>query len=114
MTALYQLYLDGLPCLLSLQASLENKSIFSGTLFQYLEENKKWRNRFFFVPDSYNINYYDNKSVREGENETNLGTICTTWKTIGLSTVYVKNMARYKPTVIFVIVRFDMKLVCNQ
>ena len=45
------------------QIPLENKSIFSGSLFQYLEENKKWRNRFFFIPDSYNINFYDNKVV---------------------------------------------------
>lgn len=42
---------------------LKNKSIFSGDLFQYLEENKKWRNRFLFIPDSYNINYYENKQV---------------------------------------------------
>jgi len=42
---------------------LKNKSIFSGPLFQYLEENKKWRNRFLFIPDSYNINYYENKQV---------------------------------------------------
>uniref|UniRef100_A0A3Q2D4R2 Niban apoptosis regulator 2b n=1 Tax=Cyprinodon variegatus TaxID=28743 RepID=A0A3Q2D4R2_CYPVA len=42
---------------------LENKSIFSGSLFQCLEENKKWRSRFLFVPDTYNINYYDNKSA---------------------------------------------------
>uniref|UniRef100_A0A7N8XNW3 Niban apoptosis regulator 2b n=1 Tax=Mastacembelus armatus TaxID=205130 RepID=A0A7N8XNW3_9TELE len=38
-----------------------DKSIFSGVLSQYLEENKKWRNRFFFVPGSYSISYYDNK-----------------------------------------------------
>ncbi|XP_074525944.1 protein Niban 2b [Halichoeres trimaculatus] len=50
------------PQLLHRKAPLENKSIFSGSLFQYLEENKKWRNRFLFVPDSYNINYYDNKA----------------------------------------------------
>lgn len=46
------------------QIPLENKSIFSGQLFQYLEENKKWKNRFFYVPDTYNINCYDNKAVR--------------------------------------------------
>lgn len=46
------------------QIPLANKSIFSGSLFQYLEENKKWRNRFLFVPDSYNIDYYDSKAVR--------------------------------------------------
>ncbi|XP_070689855.1 protein Niban 2b [Pempheris klunzingeri] len=50
------------PQLLHRKIPLENKSIFSGSLFQYLEENKKWRNRFLFVPDSYDINYYDNKA----------------------------------------------------
>uniref|UniRef100_A0A667XDP1 Niban apoptosis regulator 2b n=1 Tax=Myripristis murdjan TaxID=586833 RepID=A0A667XDP1_9TELE len=39
--------------LLHRKIPLENKSIFSGSLFQYLEENKKWRTRFLFVPDSY-------------------------------------------------------------
>uniref|UniRef100_A0A8C7TE80 Niban apoptosis regulator 2b n=1 Tax=Oncorhynchus mykiss TaxID=8022 RepID=A0A8C7TE80_ONCMY len=53
------------PQLLRRKAPLENRSIFSGALFQFLEENKKWRNRFLFVPDSYNINYYDNKASHE-------------------------------------------------
>ncbi|XP_074493222.1 protein Niban 2b isoform X3 [Sebastes fasciatus] len=51
--------------LLQRKIPLENKSIFSGSLFQYLEENKKWRNRFIFVPDSYNINYYDSKASHD-------------------------------------------------
>ncbi|XP_032363449.1 protein Niban 2b [Etheostoma spectabile] len=53
------------PQLLHRKNPLENKSIFSGSLFQYLEENKKWRNRFLFVPDSYNINYYDSKAAHD-------------------------------------------------
>ncbi|CAB1320129.1 unnamed protein product [Coregonus sp. 'balchen'] len=36
------------PQLLRRKAPLENRSIFSGALFQFLEENKKWRNRFLF------------------------------------------------------------------
>lgn len=55
-------------CVFVPQVPLENKSIFSGSLFQYLEENKKWRNRFLFIPDSYNINYYDNKAVNGNSN----------------------------------------------
>ncbi|CAG5917915.1 unnamed protein product [Menidia menidia] len=51
------------PQLLHRKIPLENKSIFSGSLFQYLEDSKKWRNRFFFVPDSYNVSYYDNKAA---------------------------------------------------
>lgn len=50
--------------LLTRQIPLENKSIFSGSLFQYLEDNKKWRERFLFIPDSYNIHCYDSKAVR--------------------------------------------------
>lgn len=46
------------------QIPLENKSIFSGSLFHYLEDNKKWRERFLFIPDSYNIHCYDSKAVR--------------------------------------------------
>uniref|UniRef100_A0A8C7HBJ6 Niban apoptosis regulator 2b n=1 Tax=Oncorhynchus kisutch TaxID=8019 RepID=A0A8C7HBJ6_ONCKI len=53
------------PQLLRRKTPLENRSIFSGALFQFLEENKKWRNRFLFVPDSYNMNYYDNKASHE-------------------------------------------------
>ncbi|XP_078106451.1 protein Niban 2b [Sander vitreus] len=53
------------PQLLHRKIPLENKAIFSGSLFQYLEENKKWRNRFLFVPDSYNISYYDSKAAHD-------------------------------------------------
>ncbi|KAG1958764.1 protein Niban 2b [Pimephales promelas] len=53
------------PQLLHRKVPLKNKSIFSGPLFQYLEENKKWRNRFLFIPDSYNINYYENKQAHD-------------------------------------------------
>lgn len=44
---------------------LQDKSIFSGDLFQYLEENKKWRNRFIYVAASYNISYYENRLAHD-------------------------------------------------
>lgn len=47
--------------LLHRKAPLEDKSIFSGNLFQYLEENKKWRNRFFFIPDCYEVLFYETR-----------------------------------------------------
>ncbi|CAI5685853.1 unnamed protein product [Oreochromis niloticus] len=53
------------PQLLHRKISLENKAIFSGSLFQYLEENKKWRNHFLFIPDSHDIKYYDNKASHD-------------------------------------------------
>ncbi|KAI1900531.1 hypothetical protein AGOR_G00050890 [Albula goreensis] len=53
------------PQLLHRKVPLADKSIFSGALFQYLEENKKWRNRFFYVPDTYKVQYYENKMAHE-------------------------------------------------
>ncbi|XP_028273676.1 protein Niban 2a [Parambassis ranga] len=44
---------------------LAGRSIFSGSLFQYLEENRKWRNRFVSVPNTYTINLYENKTAHE-------------------------------------------------
>lgn len=53
------------PQLLHRKVPLENKAIFSGSLFQYLEENKKWRNHFLFIPDSHDIKYYDSKAAHD-------------------------------------------------
>ncbi|XP_049459505.1 protein Niban 2a [Epinephelus fuscoguttatus] len=44
---------------------LAGRSIFSGSLFQCLEENRKWRNRFVSVPNSYNISLYESKTAHE-------------------------------------------------
>ncbi|XP_058472916.1 protein Niban 2a [Solea solea] len=44
---------------------LAGRSIFSGSLFQYLEENRKWRSRFVSVPNSYAINLYESKTANE-------------------------------------------------
>uniref|UniRef100_A0AAQ4Q1U4 Niban apoptosis regulator 2a n=1 Tax=Gasterosteus aculeatus aculeatus TaxID=481459 RepID=A0AAQ4Q1U4_GASAC len=51
--------------LLHRKDALAGRSIFSGSLFQYLEENRKWRNRFVFVPDSYTISLYESKTAHE-------------------------------------------------
>ncbi|MEQ2168063.1 hypothetical protein GOODEAATRI_010618, partial [Goodea atripinnis] len=42
---------------------LAGHSIFSGSLFQYLEENRKWRNRFVSVPKSYNVELFESKTA---------------------------------------------------
>ncbi|GAA6107063.1 protein Niban 2b, partial [Tachysurus ichikawai] len=44
---------------------LENKSIFSGMLLQYVEESKRWRNRFLFVSDAYKISNYESKQAHD-------------------------------------------------
>ncbi|XP_051536399.1 protein Niban 2-like [Myxocyprinus asiaticus] len=51
--------------LLQRKDPLKNKSIFSGGLFQYLEESKKWRSRFLYVGDSYNIGLYESKAAHD-------------------------------------------------
>uniref|UniRef100_A0A668SJ93 PH domain-containing protein n=1 Tax=Oreochromis aureus TaxID=47969 RepID=A0A668SJ93_OREAU len=53
------------PQLLHRKVKNPLKAIFSGSLFQYLEENKKWRNHFLFIPDSHDIKYYDNKASHD-------------------------------------------------
>lgn len=47
------------------QDPLAGRMIFSGSLFQYLEENRKWRNRFVSVPNSYTINLFESKTVSD-------------------------------------------------
>ncbi|KAG7240813.1 hypothetical protein INR49_023387 [Caranx melampygus] len=47
------------------QDPLAGRMIFSGSLFQYLEENRKWRNRFVSVPNSYTINLYESKTAHD-------------------------------------------------
>lgn len=56
------------PFFVIFQDPLAGRSIFSGNLFQYLEENRKWRNRFISVPNSYTISFYESKTVRRPSN----------------------------------------------
>uniref|UniRef100_A0A8C5SAL8 Niban apoptosis regulator 2 n=1 Tax=Laticauda laticaudata TaxID=8630 RepID=A0A8C5SAL8_LATLA len=51
--------------LLHRKVPLEDRIIFSGNLFQYIEENKKWRNRFSVVPLNYGLVLYENKLAYE-------------------------------------------------
>ncbi|XP_003228017.1 protein Niban 2 [Anolis carolinensis] len=53
------------PQLLHRKVPLDECTIFSGNLFQYLEENKKWRNRFSLVPHNYGLVLYENKLAFE-------------------------------------------------
>ncbi|CAF92560.1 unnamed protein product, partial [Tetraodon nigroviridis] len=47
------------------QDPLAGRSIFSGSLFQYLEENRKWRTRFVSVPNSYAVSLYESKTAHD-------------------------------------------------
>ncbi|XP_057355036.1 protein Niban 2 isoform X2 [Manis pentadactyla] len=57
----------GLPQaqLLWRKVPLDERIIFSGNLFQYQEDNKKWRNRFSLVPHNYGLVLYENKVAYE-------------------------------------------------
>ncbi|KAM6986171.1 protein Niban 2a [Aplochiton taeniatus] len=44
---------------------LEDRAIFSGSLFQYQEETKKWRNRYVHVPHTYIISLYESKAAHD-------------------------------------------------
>ncbi|KAL8174423.1 UNVERIFIED_CONTAM: hypothetical protein K2H54_044468 [Gekko kuhli] len=48
-----------------MRVPLEDRTIFSGNLFQYMEENKKWRNRYCVVPHNYGLVLYENKLTCE-------------------------------------------------
>nr|XP_033815778.1 protein Niban 2-like isoform X2 [Geotrypetes seraphini] len=47
--------------LLHRKVPLEDGIIFSGNLFQYLEDNKKWRNRFCLIPRHYGLVLFESK-----------------------------------------------------
>ncbi|XP_039239670.1 protein Niban 2 isoform X2 [Pipra filicauda] len=53
--------------LLHRKVPLEDHVIYSGNIFQYIEENKKWRNRFCVVPHNYGLVLYENKLAYERE-----------------------------------------------
>ncbi|XP_066057149.1 protein Niban 2 [Chamaea fasciata] len=55
------------PQLLHRKVPLEDHVIYSGNIFQYIEENKKWRNRFCVVPHNYGLVLYENKVAYEKE-----------------------------------------------
>ncbi|XP_029921058.1 protein Niban 2a [Myripristis murdjan] len=63
----YEIEGGGVPQsqLLHRKDPLAGRSIFSGNLFQYLEENKKWRNRFVHVSHTYTISLYESKTAHE-------------------------------------------------
>uniref|UniRef100_A0A4W3HEJ2 Niban apoptosis regulator 2a n=1 Tax=Callorhinchus milii TaxID=7868 RepID=A0A4W3HEJ2_CALMI len=52
------------PQLLERKVPLKDKLIFSGNLYQYMEDSRKWKNRHFVVHDDYNILFYDRSSPK--------------------------------------------------
>ncbi|XP_072288511.1 protein Niban 2b isoform X2 [Eucyclogobius newberryi] len=72
------------PQLLHRKIPLEKNSIFSGSIFQFQEDSKKWRNRFLLVPDSYEINVYDSKSSHDKHAQPKGSVNCAGYKVLSM------------------------------
>uniref|UniRef100_A0AAX7THG4 PH domain-containing protein n=1 Tax=Astatotilapia calliptera TaxID=8154 RepID=A0AAX7THG4_ASTCA len=72
-------------------------TIFSGSLFQYLEENRKWRNRFVFVPKDYTINLYESKAAHERGLHPKLTINCAGYKALTSMEEYMELINKSLP-----------------
>ncbi|KAM4663184.1 protein Niban 2-like [Discoglossus pictus] len=66
--------------LLHRKVPLKDQVIFSGNLFQYLDDTKKWRNRFCLVPHHYGPILYENKLAYERGLQPRAGINCAGYK----------------------------------
>uniref|UniRef100_A0A3B4A047 PH domain-containing protein n=1 Tax=Periophthalmus magnuspinnatus TaxID=409849 RepID=A0A3B4A047_9GOBI len=87
------------PQLLHRKIPLENKSIFSGSIFQFQEDSKKWRNRFLLVPDSYNINIYESNSSHEKNGQPKGSINCAGYKVLTSMEQYLELISNSLPGV---------------
>lgn len=87
------------PQLLHRKVPFENKSIFSGMLLQYMEESKKWRSRFLFVPDSYKISYYESKQAHDRELHPKGSINCAGYKVLNSMEKYLELLDNSLPDV---------------
>ncbi|XP_077478867.1 protein Niban 2a [Stigmatopora argus] len=69
---------------------LAGRLIFSGNLFQYLEENRKWRNRFVSVPNNYSINLYESKTAHERSLHPKVTINCAGYKALTSMEDYIE------------------------
>lgn len=66
--------------LLHRKTPLKDRVIFSGNLFQYLDDTKKWRNRFCLVPHHYGPVLYENKIAYERGLQPRAGINCAGYR----------------------------------
>ncbi|XP_035463220.2 protein Niban 2a [Scophthalmus maximus] len=78
---------------------LAGRSIFSGNLFQYLEENRKWRNRFVSVPNAYTINLHESKKAHEQGLHPKITINCAGYKALTSMDEYMELMNTSLPGV---------------
>ncbi|KAM4697126.1 protein Niban 2-like [Rhinophrynus dorsalis] len=68
--------------LLHRKSPLKDRVIFSGNLFQYLDDTKKWRNRFCLVPHHYSPVIYDNNVAYERGLQPRAGINCAGYRVL--------------------------------
>ncbi|XP_044124767.1 protein Niban 2 [Bufo gargarizans] len=68
--------------LLHRKIPLKDRVIFSGNLFQYLDDTKKWRNRFCLVPHHYGPVLYENKIAYERGLQPRAGLNCAGYRVL--------------------------------
>ncbi|KAM8934244.1 protein Niban 2-like [Pelodytes ibericus] len=68
--------------LLHRKLPLKDRVIFSGNLFQYLDDTKKWRNRFCLVPHHYGPVLYENKIAYERGLQPRAGISCAGYRVL--------------------------------
>ncbi|XP_053551385.1 protein Niban 2 isoform X2 [Bombina bombina] len=68
--------------LLHRKTPLKDQVIFSGNLFQYIEDTRKWRNRFCLVPHHYGPVLYDNKLAYDRGLQPRAGINCAGYKVL--------------------------------
>ncbi|KAG9477844.1 hypothetical protein GDO78_013038 [Eleutherodactylus coqui] len=68
--------------LLHRKLPLKDRVIFSGNLFQYLDDTKKWRNRFCLVPHHYGPVLYENELAYERGLQPRAGINCAGYRVL--------------------------------
>ncbi|XP_071979964.1 protein Niban 2-like [Engystomops pustulosus] len=85
--------------LLHRKLPLKDRVIFSGNLFQYLEDTKKWRNRFCLVPHHYGPVLYDNKIAYDRGLQPRAGVNCAGYKVLTSLDQYTEMLNNTSPGV---------------
>ncbi|KAG7279256.1 hypothetical protein CRUP_033192, partial [Coryphaenoides rupestris] len=80
---------------------LVDRSIFSGNLFQYLEENRKWRNRFVFVASSYGISLYESKTAHDRSLHPKVTINCAGYRALKSMEEYMELCATQFPLILW-------------
>ncbi|XP_055009187.1 protein Niban 2-like [Boleophthalmus pectinirostris] len=78
---------------------LAGKTIFSGSLLQYLEENRKWRTRYVSIPNSYTIDFYESKTVCDHGLQPKVSINCAGYKVLTSLEEYLELMDKSLPGV---------------